>query len=83
MRLPTASELITVWETGLGRTPVERGLCLLAALFPDESDADLANYTIGERDAWLLTLREQLFGPEVASVAMCPHCGESLDTAHR
>jgi hypothetical protein len=79
MRLPSASELVTVWESGLGLTPIERGLRLLAALFPEASDEELAHYTIGERDAWLLTLREQLFGAEVASVATCPHCGEPLE----
>jgi hypothetical protein len=79
MRLPSASELVTVWESGLGLTPIERGLRLLAVLFPETSDEELANYTIGERDAWLLTLREQLFGAEVASAATCPQCGEPLE----
>jgi hypothetical protein len=79
MRLPSASELVALWESGLGLTPIERGLRLLAALFPEVSDEELANYTIGERDAWLLTLREQLFGAEVASVATCPQCGEPLE----
>ena len=60
MRLPSASELVTVWELGLGLTPIERALRLLAALFPEASDEELAHFTIGERDAWLLTLREYL-----------------------
>ena len=79
MRLPSASELVTVWESGLGLTPIERGLRLLAAVFPQASDEELADYSIGERDAWLLTLREQLFGVEVASVATCPHCSDALE----
>ncbi len=79
MYLPSASQLLTVWESGLRLTPIERGLRLLASLFPDASDEDLARITIGQRDAWLLTLRSQLFGEEIASVVACPQCGETLE----
>lgn len=79
MHLPSAAELIAVWESGLRLTPVERGLHLLATLFPQASDEELAQRTIGERDGWLLTLRQQLFGAEVASVVACLQCGEQLE----
>lgn len=79
MRLPSAAELVVLWESGLRLSPVERGLRLLAALFPQTSGEDLAQKTIGERDGWLLTLREQLFGAEVASTVACPQCGEQLE----
>lgn len=79
MHLPSAYELVATWEAGLRLTPVERGLRLLATLFPQASDDELADYSIGERDAWLLTLREQLFGSDVACVVTCPHCGEVLE----
>lgn len=79
MHLPSASQLISVWESGLRLTPIEQGLRLLASLFPDATDEELARITIGQRDAWLLTLRGQLFGEEIASVVACPQCAETLE----
>lgn len=39
----------------------------------------LANLTMGQRDALLLLLREQTFGPTLDSVAKCPRCQEQLE----
>jgi hypothetical protein len=81
MRVLSASEWLTVWERGQGRSLPERALAILAAACPDMSLETLAGLSIGQRDAWLLTLREWTFGPRLAGLAMCPSCGERLELA--
>ena len=79
MRALSASELLNIWERGLTQQPIQRTLMLLAAACPEMSADTLAELSIGERDARLLTLRERTFGPELVSVAACPGCGERLE----
>ncbi|OUL98523.1 hypothetical protein [Variovorax sp. JS1663] len=72
-------ELLKVWESGVQASHTQRGLLLLGVALP-QSDADaLARAGIGHRDAWLLTLRETLFGSDVACVLPCPACGEHIE----
>ena len=59
--------------------PVGRALALLTSACPDSSADELANLSIGYRDADLLTLREETFGSEMAGVAACPQCHEQLE----
>jgi hypothetical protein len=79
MRSLSASELLAAWERGLGQSLVQRALALLAAVYPEAPADDLLGLTIGRRDAQLLALRERLFGPEMACVAVCPQCAGQLD----
>lgn len=79
MRPLTASQLLQVWEQGMNRSPVQQALLLLAAVLPDMSLAALAELSIGRRDAHLLALREQLFGPQLVSVVACPICSQKLE----
>jgi hypothetical protein len=79
----SASELLDVWERGFARPLPGRILKLLAAAFPDESIDELAELSIGCRDARLLRLRERLFGPELTAVAQCPACGEQVESTFR
>jgi hypothetical protein len=76
----TASELLDVWERGLGRPLPERVLGLLAAAFGDTTVDQFADVPIGQRDALLLRLRERLFGREITVVARCPGCGEQIES---
>jgi len=57
---------------------VERALTFLAAASA-ESREELANLSIGRRDAELLELYELLFGPALDAFAECPECGERLE----
>ncbi len=75
----TALELLRVWEMGLSATPVHRALYLLAIALPNCTWDDLTQLSIGQRDSLLLTMREQLFGSQLASIASCPKCGEQLE----
>lgn len=79
MRALSVPELLSVWENGISQTPVERGLALLAAACPDVPRSGLAELTIGQRDARLLTLREWTFGPRLESVVPCPQCKDKVE----
>ncbi len=75
----TASRLLEIWERGVAQSPVQRALELLSAAYPNEKPGDLADLTIGQRDARLLQLRQSLFGPQLNSLADCPACSERVE----
>ncbi len=75
----SAPGLLTVWERGLEQGVIDRALTLLAAACPEFSPEALAGLSIGRRNAGLLQLREWAFGPELAGLVVCPHCGERLE----
>lgn len=79
MRSPSASELLQVWERGLNQLPIQRALSLLSTACPATPPATLAQLSLGQRDVCLLTLREWVFGPQLVSLATCPHCGDRLE----
>lgn len=79
MRALSVSELLTVWERGIVALPFERALAILSAASSETSPAALARLSIGHRDAKLLQLREWAFGPELAMMAVCPTCRQTLE----
>jgi hypothetical protein len=79
MRPLSEQELLQVWETGLGQHPLDQALTLLAAGLPGVSRAKLAALSIGQRDGYLLALRERIFGPHLAGQARCPACQEQVE----
>lgn len=83
MSTVSASELLTAWERGLGQRLMDRALTLLAAIDPQSPPDSLAKLTIGRRDAGLLSLREQIFGPQLTGLADCPRCHERLELSFK
>jgi hypothetical protein len=79
MNALSPAELLEVWENGMRGTADQKALTLLSAAFPEEPAASLAERSIGQRNALLLTVRERLFGPQFIGVATCPRCGERLE----
>jgi hypothetical protein len=79
MRALTASEQLQVWERGRRQTSARRAMLLLAAASPEISPGELAQFSIGQRDACLLTLREWMFGTQIQGIAACPECPERLE----
>jgi uncharacterized protein YbaR (Trm112 family) len=79
MRPLSARGLLQVWEWGESQHNIDRALTLLAAALPDIPLEQLAQLSIGQRDALLLNLREQMFGSQLTSVVTCPHCGDRLE----
>lgn len=74
----TAAQLLAVWEQGTNLASFERALLLLQAAMPGR-EAEPERYTIGQRDACLLDLRERLFGPALPCLILCPACAEKLE----
>ena len=74
-----ASRLLDAWERGYERSSIERALLLLAVAEPGEPFDRLAQVSIGERDARLLTLREHAFGRRMGSRVACPSCATELE----
>lgn len=74
-----SADLVRIWEQGWGRGPIGRTLTILGAALPERSPDQLADLSLGARDAALLRLRQQLFGPALAGYAECPQCGERLE----
>ena len=85
MQALSPEKILAVWEAGRQQHELDRALTLLAAGSQDLSRDELANLTIGERDARLLRLRTLVLGPSATGFAECPQCAErvefSVDTA--
>jgi hypothetical protein len=79
MRALSSAELLRLWEQGLQQTPVDRALALLEAACVASPEKSPAQFSIGQRDAHLLALREQTFGPEIDALAQCKQCGQELE----
>lgn len=79
MRPLSADQILCIWEMGERLHPVDRALTLLTFSYPDQTIANLASLTVGQRDALLLRLREITFGNTLNCFAHCPQCGEDLE----
>jgi uncharacterized protein (UPF0212 family) len=71
--------IVQLWETGQRQHPLERMLTLLASTLPGVPRSDLLNLSVGQRDAYLLMLREHTFGSQFVGFAECPQCQERLE----
>lgn len=78
-RSPDAAELLDAWEQALSQPMPERAPSLLVSLGWFDDANVLAALTIGTTDRLLFSLREQLFGPDLACVTACPECGEAIE----
>lgn len=78
MRPLTSSELLDLWEQCFEQPVLHNALRLLskACEMPLEK---VTEWSIGERDARLLTLREWLFGKKLNNTAHCPKCAERVE----
>lgn len=79
MRPLSSTELLEVWEEGLGRPLIGRALRLLSVACSIPDTATLAKFSIGERDARLLQLRGWMFGDRLVNVAHCPACAQTVE----
>jgi len=78
---PITAALLSAWERGQAEPQsVTRALALLAVA-SDMTPVSGAELSIGERDALLLRLREELFGSHVSALAVCPGCDENVELA--
>jgi hypothetical protein len=75
----SAADLLEAWERGRHSSPGERGLLLLAVANPEATGEALGAWSVGQRDAALLEMRERIFGPQLTGLASCPQCDEALE----
>jgi hypothetical protein len=75
----SSETLLRVWEIAQNQHPIDQALTILAAGYPGMSRDELALLSIGQRDARLLSLYEQTFGPHLIGAADCPNCHEWLE----
>ncbi len=78
MRPLSTNDVVRIWELAQGQSPLERPLTILAAGLPEMTRGDLAELSLGQRDGYLLALREQTLGPNLESHASCPQCGQEI-----
>ncbi len=81
MSMLSADSLLSLWEAGSRLTPLRRCLLLLSSAYPEKSDEQWTQISIGQRNEALLTLRESLFGGHLEATARCPVCHERLELA--
>jgi hypothetical protein len=79
MRPLSADYILRIWEIGQGLHPIDRALTFLTFACPEKTTDELASLTIGQRDAYLLTLRELTLGSKLEAFTNCPKCGEKLE----
>lgn len=79
MRPLSAIDVIGLWESGHCLTPHQRALAILSPALPQTPPEELASLSIGQRDSYLLSIRERLFGPDIDCFAECPECYEPLE----
>jgi hypothetical protein len=79
MQALSAQQILQIWDVGQRQHPIDRALMLLSAAMPDCSIDRLANLSIGQRDGYLLQLRQLTLGSQLESFAECPKCAEPLE----
>ncbi len=75
----SAQSILQVWEQGYGQHLVNRALTVLAASSQEMTWNELAELSVGQRDALLLALREQTFGTKLNVYTECPQCQERIE----
>jgi hypothetical protein len=79
MRPLSAGDVLRVWERGERLHALDRALLLLQCARPESDWEELAALPLGRRDAWLLALRAETFGPRLEVALACPACREALE----
>ncbi|HVB21507.1 MAG TPA: hypothetical protein VNG51_06130 [Ktedonobacteraceae bacterium] len=79
MQTLSSQSIVYLWERGLRQHPVERMLTLLAAALPEVPHDDILALSIGQCDAYLLLLHEQMFGSRFVGFTQCSQCQERLE----
>ncbi|MBW8316781.1 MAG: hypothetical protein K0M73_18195, partial [Hydrogenophaga sp.] len=79
MRTLDEAGLLSLWESGQDRHPIDRALLLCAWARPDVAPERFAQLPLGVVNTGLLRMRAALFGARVEVQLDCEHCGEHLE----
>lgn len=70
------TKLLSLWEEGLGNSPLLFSLTLLCETYPGINPSGALLLSIGKRDSLLLKLRRRIFGTHFSGLSDCPLCNE-------
>lgn len=73
------AQLLTLWEQGVGRHPIDRALLLGTWARPDLPPSKLPDLPLGTLNRALLRFRESCFGSHISACADCECCGTRLE----
>lgn len=79
MRDASAQRMLSVWDSGRTRGDLLRRTLDLLRLPGPVEIGEIAALPVGERDARLLEVYEDLFGDELEALVRCTSCGEELE----
>ncbi len=79
MQALTQQQLLSAWESGMNESILQKSLHLLSWTYPELDTREIALWSIGQRDARLLELREALFGKSLDNQVNCPDCNETSE----
>jgi len=78
MRTFSNSEILEIWERGVGWHPLDRGLLALSRALSSPIES-LADWPLGRRNRSLFELHCLCFGPRLESWVSCAGCGQKLE----
>jgi hypothetical protein len=81
MAFLSSERLLSVWEQGVQRHPIDRALLLFALAVPDTPVAQLADLPLSRRNAALIRLYRASFGERLTAWVDCPACAERMEFA--
>lgn len=73
------SDLLTLWEQGLGLHPLDQGLLALSAALPEVPPEGVADWPLGRRNRSLIELHRACFNSNLQAWASCNRCGEKME----
>jgi hypothetical protein len=79
LRIPTAADLLELWDAVRHLSMARRAAALFALAVPTLDAGAVADVPLGRRDATLLAWRAGLFGDQIEGLAHCPRCGETVE----
>jgi hypothetical protein len=83
MIAPSSSQLLTLWEQGERRHPLDRNLLLYGFAAAETSEPhqhpSLADAPLGQCNTALMRLHRAMFGSRLSLWADCPGCGQRME----
>ncbi len=79
MAAMTPECLLSAWEQGAQRHPIDRALLMFSLAKPELAPEQLADLTLGVRNAALMKLHHDCFGSHLLAWFDCDACGERME----
>jgi hypothetical protein len=79
MRSFAASDILMLFDQGAGLHAIDRALLVLRHALPEADHESLARLPLGQRDRYLLEVRQRNFDDRLEAFTECPACRERLE----